>query len=73
MMPEYQSFLSGQNLIDFWNQVKWLLFFVAPIVLIFFAVDIIQILVRVIKGQILDESVKSKRDDEDDDYDIYRY
>lgn len=68
-MPAYQSFLSGDNLITFWNNVKWFLFLVAPIIMIFFATDVIGHLVSVIRGTVDD---KEKRQDDDDD-DIYYY
>lgn len=66
-MPSYQSFLSGDNLTTFWEFVKWFLFFVAPIILIFFATDVIGHVVRVIRGTVSDDD----RRDEDDD--IYYY
>lgn len=65
-MPDYQTFLTGDNLSAFWDNVKWFLFFVAPIVLIFFATDVIGHVVKVIRGTV-DEN------DEKDDDDIYYY
>jgi hypothetical protein len=67
-MPEYQSFLSGGNLMQFWENVKWFLFFVSPIILIFFATDVIGNVIRMIRGSITDEA---KKEDEEDD--IYYY
>lgn len=69
-MPAFQSFLSGNNLVTFWDNVKWLLFFVAPVIMIFFGLDAIKLLIRVIRGSVADEGNK---DDDDDDYDVYRY
>lgn len=68
-MPAFQSFLSGNNLVAFWDNVKWILFFVAPIVMIFFGLDTLKLLIRVIRGSVADEANK----DDDDDFDIYRY
>jgi hypothetical protein len=68
-MPDYQAFLSGQNLTDFWNNVKWLLFLVAPVILIFFATDMVAALVGMIRNAIAGEA--DKDDNEDDD--VYYY
>ncbi|MDP4086018.1 MAG: hypothetical protein Q8934_15550 [Bacillota bacterium] len=68
-MPSYQAFLSGDNLITFWNNVKWLLFLVAPGVLIWISMDAISQLIEVVKKSLL----KHDDDDDNDDYDIYHY
>ncbi|MEH7126016.1 hypothetical protein V7127_22655 [Bacillus sp. JJ1773] len=65
-MPAFQSFLSGSNLTAFWDNVKWLLFFVAPVIMIFFGLDAIKLLIKVIRGSVADEGNK-------DDDDVYRY
>lgn len=70
-MPNYTAFLSGSNLITFWENVKWFLFLVAPIILIFFATDTIGFVVKMIRGAITDEANKENKEDEDDD--IYYY
>lgn len=49
-LPDYQSFLSGQRLTDFWQIVKWLLFFIAPVVMIFFAVEVLKAFYQMIIG-----------------------
>ncbi|USK56372.1 hypothetical protein LIS82_07840 [Cytobacillus solani] len=69
-MPAFQSFLSGNNLVAFWDSVKWLLFFVAPVIMIFFGLDALKLLIRVIRGSVTEEGNK---DNDDDDYDVYRY
>ncbi|MDG5787787.1 hypothetical protein QA612_09770 [Evansella sp. AB-P1] len=66
-MPEYQSFLSGENLVQFWEWLGWLLFYAAPVVMILVALFAADEIVKVIK------SVFKKDDDDDDDYDVYRY
>ncbi|HHY22576.1 MAG TPA: hypothetical protein GX525_12035 [Bacilli bacterium] len=68
-MPEFQTFLSGSNLDDFWYYVKWLLFFSAPVVMIVFALSAVSHLIDVIKKALK----KSDEDEKDDDYDVYRY
>lgn len=70
MMPDYQSFLSGANLEEFWANVKWLLFYVAPVIMIFVAVYAVGHVVKMVRSSIGKESVK---DDDDDDYEVYRY
>lgn len=66
-MPEYQTFLSGENMEVFWHWIKWLLFYVAPSVMILVALYTGEELVKVIRG------VFKKDDDDEDDYDVYRY
>lgn len=68
-MPEFQTFLSGGNLDEFWYYLKWVLFFVAPIVMIYFAIHAVDHLIGVLKKSLH----KADEDDHDDDYDIYRY
>ncbi|MEI5915483.1 hypothetical protein [Bacillus albus] len=69
-LPDYQSFLSGQRLEDFWQIVKWLLFFVAPVVMIFFALDVLkefyQMIMRFVRGS-------NEEKDNEDDYEVYHY
>jgi hypothetical protein len=69
IMPEYQSFLSGTNLAAFWNNVKWLLFLVAPIIMIFYATDAVALVVGMIRKAIGGQAEK----DDDDDDDVYYY
>lgn len=70
-MPEYQTFLNGENMATFWNNVKWFLFFAAPVAMIFFAVDIIHLLIQAIRSFFYASDGKSR--DDDDDYDVYYY
>lgn len=71
-MPPYEAFLSGDNLAKFWDFVKWILFFVAPGILIWVALMAIGHLIEVIKKSVAGEANKDSKDD-DDDYDIYHY
>lgn len=68
-MPEFQTFLSGSNLDEFWYYLKWVLFFVAPIVMIVFAISAVGHLIEVIRKALK----KSDDDDHDNDYEVYRY
>jgi hypothetical protein len=69
-MPPYQTFLSGANLATFWNNVKWFLFLIAPIIMIFFATDTVGFVIRIIRKAFgaVDEP---KRENDDDD--VYYY
>ncbi|WP_244988940.1 hypothetical protein [Robertmurraya siralis] len=55
----------------FWENVKWFMFLVAPIILIFFATDIIAFVVKVIRGSVTETANKDHKKDDDDD--IYYY
>lgn len=69
-MVEYQTFFSGEVMAQFWEWIKWLLFYVGPIVMILVALFAAEELVKIIR------SVFKKADDDDkddDDYEVYRY
>jgi len=68
-MPPYYAFLSGENLVKFWDYAKWILFLVAPGVLIWIALQAVGHLIEVIKKSVASEANK----EDDDDYDVYRY
>ncbi|HHY72268.1 MAG TPA: hypothetical protein GX497_03405 [Bacillus bacterium] len=67
-MPEFQTFFTGARLADFWYYVKWFLFLVAPIVMIFIAAEVVGRIIGVIKS-----AFSNDKDKDDDDYDVYRY
>lgn len=67
-MPEYQTFLDGGNLTTLWRNVRWLLFFVAPIVMIMFAFFSVEHLIDIIK-----KGTGQKTSEDHEDYDVYRY
>ncbi|MBU8905572.1 hypothetical protein KH400_03060 [Desertibacillus haloalkaliphilus] len=71
-MPSYQTFLSGNRLGDLFTNIRWLLFFVAPIVMIWFAIKAIGLLILTIR-KIFDSGDRNRRRDDDDDYDVYHY
>lgn len=66
-MLEYQTFLDGGNLSVLWGNIRWLLFFAAPIAMIMFAFYAIEHLIDVVKKG------TGQKDVDDDDYDVYRY
>jgi hypothetical protein len=66
-MPEFQTFFTPDRLSDFWYYVKWVLFFVAPGVMIWLAAEAVSKMIGVIK------SALHKNKDDEDDYDVYRY
>jgi hypothetical protein len=69
-MIEYQTFFTPSRLDEFWLMVKWVLFFVAPGIMIYFAVHAVGWLVHTIRVSLLGEAQKEEKDD---DYEVYRY
>lgn len=69
-MPQFQTFFTPERLSDFWYLLKWLLFLAAPIIMISLAIYVIGFLVQVVVKSVRKSTVD---DDEDDDYDVYRY
>lgn len=63
----FQSFLSGSNLTVLLSNLKWILFFVAPVILIAVALDSLGYLINVIKGLFI------KEESNDDDFDYKNY
>lgn len=70
-LPEFQVFLTPDRQADLMQTVKWLLFFVAPVVLIMVALAVVPMVVDVIRDT-FGQAQKEDKDD-DDDYDVYRY
>lgn len=68
-MPEFQTFLNPENMDKLWNNVEWLLFYIAPIVMIYVAITTIGYLIDVIKKAFKSEN----KNDEQEEYDIYRF
>lgn len=65
-IPQYVSFLSGDNLVSFWQMVKWFLFAIGSVIMIFVAVDVLTYLIQKIVA-----AFNNNDDDDDDDFDIY--
>ncbi|MDA2627420.1 hypothetical protein PDQ36_30205 [Bacillus cereus] len=67
-LPEYTSFLNADNMGEFWKVLKWLMFYVAPIVMIWFAIQSVQEFIYRLKS-----STTEKDEDFDEDNDVYYY
>lgn len=67
---QYQSFLTPERTDQFWLLLKHILFYGAPVIMIFVALEVCFGVVAIIKGIF---TKGNKDDDNDDDYDIYRY
>lgn len=65
----YQTILDGANMAQFWGYVKYFLFFVAPVVMIWVAVVLVGRVAGVVRHTVEDEKNPRRRryDDEDDD------
>lgn len=70
-MPDFQTFLTPERMDMLFENVHWLLFFVAPLVMIWIAVSMLEPVIKLIKSAFVKEERRSN--DDDDDYDIYRY
>jgi hypothetical protein len=70
-LPEFQSFLTPSRQSDLFETLKWVLFFVAPLVMIWAALESIGHLIQLIRGMF--GKAKGEKNDDDDDYDVYRY
>jgi len=73
-MPPYQTFLNPENLGIFWGNVKWILFFIAPCIMIWVAIHAVGMLIQVVK-KALHEADQEEREGkkEDDEIEVYRY
>lgn len=69
-MPEFYMFFDAERMAEFWYFVKWFLFLGAPIAMIVFATDVIGYLILMIRKAL---GVNPKKNDDDDDFDVYRY
>ncbi|BDG46415.1 hypothetical protein [Parageobacillus sp. KH3-4] len=71
-MPQFQTFFTPARLDEFWYYVKWLLFYVAPMIMIIAAAGAISILIVMIKKSFANAEEINKKDNQDD-YEIRRY
>jgi len=71
-MPEFQTFFTPARLDEFWYYVKWLLFYVAPMIMIMAAAGAISMLVAIMKKSFANTDQVGKQE-KDDDYEIRRY
>lgn len=68
MLP-YTTFLNGANTAEFWDMVKWVLFYIAPIFMIWLAIEMVGRLILTAKDTVDDdEDHYRKRRYDDDDY-----
>lgn len=67
-LPEYTSFLNADNMGEFWKILKWFMFYIAPIVMIWFAIQSVQEFICRLKS-----STTEKDEDFDEDNDVYYY
>lgn len=72
-MPEFQTFFTPARLNEFWYYVKWLLFYVAPMIMIMAAAGAIIKVLEMMKKSFANTEEIGKKDNEDDDYEIRRY
>lgn len=68
-MPEYQTFLDGERLKQFWDWTKFFIFYVSPVIMIGVALEVLGGVITMIKTSIFGEAEK----DDDDDYEVRRY
>lgn len=67
----YQTMLDGEFMGQFWEYVKYFLFFVAPLVLIWVAIQLVGRLVGVVRNSVEDDDEYSRRRRYNDDEDYY--
>ncbi|KIQ93622.1 hypothetical protein LH47_02303 [Anoxybacillus thermarum] len=71
-MPEFQTFFTPARLDEFWYYVKWLLFYVAPAIMIMAAAGALSMFIAMMKKSF----ANTKQIDEsenNEDYEIRRY
>lgn len=73
-LPSYTTFLDGSNMTDFWNAVKFFLFYIAPVFMIWVAVELVGWIIRTVRHTVDDGEGRRHRhhDDDEDDYYYYR-
>ncbi|GAE32867.1 hypothetical protein [Halalkalibacter hemicellulosilyticus] len=68
-MPEYITIIDVLDFAEFWETLRWILFFISPFIMLgvalFAAVYFISLIVDAVTGK--------KKNKDDDDYDVYRY
>lgn len=67
----YQTMLDGEFMGQFWEYVKYFLFFVAPLVMIWVAIQLVGRLVGVVRNSVEDDDEYSRRRRYNDDEDYY--
>lgn len=74
-LPEYTSFLNVDNMGEFWKIVKWLLFYIAPIAMIMFAIKVVSYFIYTIRKSSTKEDNEYEYEpyQNEDDYEVYHY
>ncbi len=72
-MPEFQTFFTPSRLNEFWYYVKWLLFYVAPVIMIVAAAGALSMFISMIKKSFANTKKIDESDQNDKDYEIRRY
>jgi len=70
-LPPFETFLSPKRTDDFWQLVKYFLFYVAPIIVLFLVPKHVGRLISIVRT--LFSIKKDRKKDKDDDFEIYRY
>ncbi|AXM89722.1 hypothetical protein B379_11535 [Anoxybacillus ayderensis G10] len=71
-MPEFQTFFTPARLNEFWYYVKWLLFYVAPAIMIVAAAGALSMFIAMLKKSFANTKQIDKSD-QNEDYEIRRY
>ncbi|PEI85890.1 hypothetical protein [Bacillus toyonensis] len=72
-LPEYETFLAGDTLSDFWNLVKYFVFYGASLNMVYFACGAVALLIVGIVGAITKRRRIEDDDEDDDDDEEYEY
>lgn len=67
-LPPFVTILDGKAMDQFWGYIKWFLFLVAPVVMIWVAIELVGWLAGVIRGTVEDDDKPRRRHEEDDEY-----
>ncbi|HDR8089642.1 MULTISPECIES: hypothetical protein [Bacteria] len=70
-IPPYQAFLSGDNLAYFWKIMKWILFLIAPGIMIAMCFPAVEKTIDIIKNIFVKNH--DEQEDEKDDYEVRYY
>lgn len=70
-MPEHQVFLTDSRMDELFGYVKWLLFYVSPFVMIGIAILTVGMMIAIIVG--IFHVARSRKSENDDETEVYRY
>ncbi|MCL9969571.1 hypothetical protein MX569_03075 [Anoxybacillus kestanbolensis] len=72
-MPEFQTFFTPARLDEFWYYVKWLLFYVAPAIMIVAAAGALSMFIEMMKKSFANTKKIDESDQNNEEYEIRRY